>query len=191
MHRSRFRSNGTVVLGLRVPRRPILAFLVLGVVASAILAVSTAQAPARHTAIPPSCKPLPPYDLQMQAAGAGQWMLSLHNATKPGDVVVWMWSEVGSDSETHALPRQRVWAGTLQEQELRNLTVSFTPAADAVQVWASVESPQTSVDASIQRGLAVAPGPAAAGRRAAKTSVLLEEPSGRRVQQFVGQGGLQ
>jgi hypothetical protein len=127
----------------------------------------------------------------MQAAGAGQWMLSLHNATKPGDVVVWMWSEVGSDSETHALPRQRVWAGTLQEQELRNLTVSFTPAADAVQVWASVESPQTSVDASIQRGLAVAPGPAAAGRRAAKTSVLLEEPSGRRVQHFVGQGGLQ
>jgi hypothetical protein len=190
MHRFRSRLRGAVALGLRWRRLTVLAAIAMSCTTVGLLTATTAEAPSSPDTIH-TCKPLPPYDLQMQPAGNGQWTLSVHNSAATRQVVVWMWSE--TDPTAGTVDRQRVWSGVLQEEELRTISVSFVPSSEAVRVWASVETEEArlTADSPAERGMAVAPGPAAPSRPGKKTHIVLEEPSGRRVDQYVGQGGLQ
>lgn len=161
------------------------------------LTASASQAP---DSIRRSCKPLPPYSIEMESTGDSQWTLALRNSASTRQVVVWMWSEINDPTSQRQLPqqnltRQQAWAGTLQADEFRQLRIEYRPAADATHIWASVESAdatQSAPDAPTLRGLAVTPWnqPQAQGLR--KTAEITEDPaSGRRVEQYVGQGGLQ
>ena len=162
-----------------------------------ILAVSVTQAP---DSINRSCKPQPPYGIEIVASGGSQWTLALRNSANRQDVVVWMWSETldptgKRQDQQQSVNRQQAWSGTLEADEFRRLTIDYTPTDDARRVWASLESsdrPQAGPDAPIMRGLAMAPWnlPETSGRQ--KLAELTEDPAtGRRVMQYVGQGGVQ
>ena len=162
-----------------------------------LLTVSATQAP---DPIQRSCKPQPPYGIEITASGGSQWTLALRNSASGQDVVVWMWSETTDPTgkrqdQLQSLTRRQVWAGTLAADEFRRLSIDYTPAADASRVWASVEAanrPQAGPDAPIMRGLAVAPWTVPETRGRQKLAELTEDPvSSRRVMQYVGQGGVQ
>lgn len=199
MHRSDFRSSALQGSGSQRRRLGTLvrfSFALLAATLLAILASSTRTTPpdadtAADSAALRSCKPLPPLDIQLQAVGSSAWSATLGNTGPQRDVVVWMWSE--SAAPGAAQERRIVWSGMLHADELRTQLLAYAPPADAVRVWASLEAAEQSSapEAPVVRGMAVAAGPAAAAGAAQKTSVLLVEPSGRQVEQYVGKGGLQ
>ena len=190
MHRNRSRSSGWSAL--RFPNLPVARFSI-GLALTLSICISSPLTPAEQGEhANRSCKPAPPYAVEMTAMGDTQWSLVLSNTAASQDLVVWMWAEIDAAGGTAA--RQQVWSGNLQESTLEQITVQYAAPANARRVWASLESPDQSLDlqAAARRGVAVANGPAARTAVRRKNHVVTEDPvSGRRVEQYVGQGGVQ
>jgi len=189
MHRSRTRSRGSSVLSAPFWRFAA-GFLGLALLVSMDstprLTISEPSVPASDA----SCKPSPPYGVELIAAADQQWTLILSNTAESQDLVVWMWSEV--DEAGTVVARQKVWSGKVATEGIERVSVHYATPAKAQRVWASLESPSQSLDlqAASMRGLAVAAGPAARAARK-NNHVLTEDPeSGRQVEQYVGQGGV-
>jgi len=201
MHRSGFGSRDAALRASRWRRAALFGgsgLLLLGV---ALLALSSSDAPRldtithQATAVDRSCKPRPPMSLDLEPTSPGNWNATLRNAGATGDFIVWMWSETtpADGVAPAAVERKRVWSGTLQADELITVSLQYVPRDDATQVWATLENAaQTdNTDAPIQRGMTMVAGPASPTRGSEKMHVLIEEASGRRIDQTVGQGGLQ
>jgi hypothetical protein len=193
MHSIRSRSRLWLLGGWRHHRPRVVAIgIALLLSISLVHDLTVPETPGPFHGTTTSCKPLPPYGVELTAVGDTQWSLTLRNSGSAKDLVVWMWCEVDDAGATRQ--RQQVWAGRLDTDSQQQVPVRYAPESQARRVWASLESADQSVDlqAATLRGVAVAAGPAAANMPRRKNHVVTEDPvTGQRVEQYVGQGGIQ